>query len=153
MENPPQSCEYCEASFVPKVRFRQKYCSKSCKVLYHRHQCTRKEYEAQKASATTQPLSNIPPQPNTEAQKFLGLFVREYVGEHYAPSTLKKRNLTSKLEKILAQELMPSERAWLTEINELVAEVSQYTNQNKAVQLKLKPDTVKAIDVYLGNSK
>lgn len=153
MEALTQNCAYCGVAFVPRVRFVQKYCSASCKTLYCRHKCTREEYEARKAQASVPQVELALPTYTKELQRFLRMFLREYAGKSYTPEALQTSPLHGKLASILDYDLTPEERAWLTEIQTTVTDVSQFTPKNKAFQVRLKRTTKEAIEAYLSHAE
>lgn len=101
-----QICEYCGYSFKPTIRFRQRFCCNSCRVLYNRHKCNRAQYELRRVNERQLKETNVtttlpnykpkiepPPLPKINIRRLLMKFENKFLGEVYSPNELAQSNL------------------------------------------------------------
>lgn len=139
-------CEYCGKEFNPARRFVQKFCSTSCRVLFNRHQGSRKEYELKK-KALVKTDKTIP----NPAHIVIQLFYEQYLEELFSPAVLGKSELMKKMEALEFSQLKPTEKEILGHIRRILQSISQKAKQYpyQEIRIRMKEGVIEQVEKYL----
>lgn len=161
--NPTQHCEYCGHSFEPTIRFRQKFCCNSCRVLYSRHKCNRAQYELKRVNQKQVKETKIAPilptsktkeattkTPITDIKKLLRHFENKFLGELCSPNDLAQSNLLRQLTEAKdSPDATKQEVSLLTMILQKLEAICQNNEGHEKVKISLKPQATELLESYL----
>jgi hypothetical protein len=137
-------CVYCAKEFSPARRFVQKFCSTSCRVLFHRHQGNRQAYLAQKTTDKPQP-SILP------AKDLIRVFYEQYLGKQVEAKDLENMTLLKQLAELPSAKLSTVEAKLMGHISRILQ--SLYRRSQNAPQqsfrIRMEEGVIQELEKYL----
>lgn len=137
-----QTCEYCLEGFEAKRRFVQRFCSASCRVLFHRYGGDVRLRAIKKET--------IIPQENL-LRKLLIQFYEDYLGKQFAPKTLRIHPFIKDLGKANLSEGIAEEVFLMENIQKLMAIFLKKQPDTEKRRIRLFPDVFERLEKYVKN--